>query len=150
MPRKGPLLPRRPRGRYAFVLTPLADAMFQLLIFFMLSSNLAPYSLLTLKSGAGPGAAGADPAGAADLPEIAQPAADAAIWTVTAGEVIAGGQRFGPDALADLASALAAQPDPTVVLILRGGAQVQDLSNVLEALTAAGVQSVQIAEQAGV
>ena len=46
--RRAPL-PERPR-RYRFVLTPLADAMFQLLIFFMLSSSLAPYSLITLKT----------------------------------------------------------------------------------------------------
>ena len=46
--RRAPL-PERPR-RYKFAMTPLADAMFQLLIFFMLSSSLAPYSLITLKT----------------------------------------------------------------------------------------------------
>jgi biopolymer transport protein ExbD len=50
--RKAPL-PELPR-RYKFVLTPLADAMFQLLIFFMLTSSLAPYSLITLKTAAKP------------------------------------------------------------------------------------------------
>ena len=49
--RPGLILPRRNR-RYRFSMTPLADVMFQLLIFFMLSANLAAYSLLPLRSGA--------------------------------------------------------------------------------------------------
>ncbi len=141
-------LPRH-QGRYNFVLTPLADAMFQLLIFFMLSSNLAPYSLLTVRSGT-TGEEGAQSSGAEIPDQIAEPPANAAIWTVDAGEVIAGGQRFTPDMLSALADALAVQADAAVVLIVRDAAQVQDLSNVLEALTAAGVQSVQIAESGGV
>ena len=140
-------LPRH-QGRYNFVLTPLADAMFQLLIFFMLSSNLAPYSLLTLRSGAS-GQEGAQASGDPTPPELAQPPANAAIWTVDAGTVLAGGQRFGPDNLTALAEALAQQPGAAVVLILRDTAQVQDLAGVLEALTAAGVASVQIADSGG-
>ncbi len=53
-------LPKSER-RYTFALTPLADAMFQLLIFFMLSTSLTPYSLLTITRGAGPAAALACP-----------------------------------------------------------------------------------------
>ncbi|MEY1556990.1 ExbD/TolR family protein [Yoonia sp. R2331] len=140
-------LPRH-TGRYNFVLTPLADAMFQLLIFFMLSSNLAPYSLLTLKTGL-TGEEGAQSTGEAIPDEIAEAPANAAIWTVDAGQVTAQGQRFEPDQLSALAAALAANDDAAVVLILRDTAQVQDLSNVLEALTAAGVASVQIAESGG-
>jgi biopolymer transport protein ExbD len=57
----------RPR-KYGFALTPLADAMFQLLIFFMLSSSLSPYSLIALTRGA--------PAGqSAVLPGVADEAA---------------------------------------------------------------------------
>lgn len=140
-------LPRH-TGRYNFVLTPLADAMFQLLIFFMLSSNLAPYSLLTIRSGIS-GEEGAQPSGAEIPDQLNQPPANAAIWTVEAGQVVAGGQRFDPDQLPALAQALALQPDAAVVLILRDTALVQDLSTVLEALTAAGVVSVQIAESGG-
>ena len=40
--------PHRPRGN-RFPMTALADAMFQLLIFFMLASSLTPYSLLPLQ-----------------------------------------------------------------------------------------------------
>ena len=141
-------LPRH-TGRYNIALTPLADAMFQLLIFFMLSSNVAPYSLLTLRSGV-TGEEGAQSDGSPQPDQLAQAPANAAIWTVDAGSVTAQGQRFTADTLGPLAQALAAQPEASVVLILREAAQVQDLSNVLEALTTAGVTSVQIASNGGV
>lgn len=140
------ILPRH-TGRYAFVLTPLADAMFQLLIFFMLSSNLAPYTLLTLRSGTDGTEAGAD--GQEFQEEINAPPPNAAIWTLGEGEIVAQGQRIAPDQLAPLAQALAANADAAVVLIVREEARVQDLSDVLEALTAAGVNQVQIAESGG-
>lgn len=134
-------LPARSGRGYRFVLTPLADAMFQLLIFFMLSSNLAPYSLLTIRSGVAGDAAGGN---GADPAEVAPPA-DSAIWTVAADEIIVGGQRFPRSSLPDLAQAIGADGGASVVLILRDAALVQDLSSVLEALTTAGVTSVQIA-----
>ena len=84
-------LPTRKRT-YRFALTPFADAMFQLLIFFMLSSSLTPYSLLTLQTGTPDAetstAAGNDPAAAAAPPP--QPAGvpqDVALWTIEAGTV---------------------------------------------------------------
>ena len=54
-------LPRRER-RYRFSMTPLADVMFQLLVFFMLSANITPYSLIDIRTG---GLSGGAPAGAA-------------------------------------------------------------------------------------
>lgn len=140
-------LPRH-QGRYNFALTPLADAMFQLLIFFMLSSNLAPYSLLTLRSGT-TGEEGAQPSGAPTPDEIAQPPANAVLWTVDAGQIVANGVRYTPEDLPGIAGAVAAREDASVVIILRQTAAVQDLASVLEALTAAGVTSVQIAESGG-
>lgn len=44
-------LARPPRRKFAFMLTPLVDVMFLLLIFFMLSSQTAPYSLLEILAG---------------------------------------------------------------------------------------------------
>lgn len=140
-------LPRH-QGRYNFALTPLADAMFQLLIFFMLSSNLAPYSLLTLRSGV-TGEEGAQSSNTPAPDEIGQPPANAVLWTVDAGQITANGIRYAPDDLTALAGAVAARDDPSVVIILRETAAVQDLAGVLEALTAAGVVSVQIAESGG-
>lgn len=131
----------RPKRNYNFALTPLADALFQLLIFFMLSSSLTPYSLLTLTPGAGTGS------GTGDAPsEAPQGAADggAASWVIDSGSILAGGQRFSFDALPQLAGALAAAETPNVLLISSSEAQVQDLVTVLEALSAAGIKAVQI------
>ena len=140
---KKPLLPPRSPARYRFVLTPLADAMFQLLIFFMLSSNLAPYSLLTIRSGTTGDPAGAEAGEAVVEDQPPAPLGDVAIWNVDAGNVVVGGQEFGFDLLADLATALNAAGDAAVILVVRNDANVQDLSSVLEALSAADVNNIQ-------
>lgn len=107
--------------------------MFQLLIFFMLASSQVPYSLLRLSAGAGPGT------GLAPQDASAEPTA---LWSVAAGAVIAGGQRFDFDSLPGLAAALVASGAPGVVLLADDSAQVQDLVAVTEALTAAGLPAV--------
>lgn len=134
-------LPPAPR-KYKFVLTPLADAMFQLLIFFMLSSSLAPYALLTIRSGAESDFANS-PGTSADSEAVTF--GDVAIWNVSADGLSIGGQRFDFTALPDLAAAITDR-DTTILLILRDTAVVQDLARVLEALTIAGINNVQIAE----
>lgn len=136
-------LPQEPR-RYKFVLTPLADAMFQLLIFFMLSSSLAPYALMTIRSSTAPETFANT--GPTEQDTTATATGDVAIWSVSAEGLRISGQSFGYDALSDLASAIAGT-DTSVVLIVRESAVVQDLVRVVEALTAAGVSNVQIAGQ---
>src|SRR6476620_6781825 len=77
---------RRPRKKgMRFMLMPLVDVIFLLLTFFMLSSNLAPYSALMLgdyRRESGP------PGTAEARPTEAQPDV---ILTVSAGEVRANG-----------------------------------------------------------
>ncbi|MCE8420530.1 biopolymer transporter ExbD [Rhodovulum sulfidophilum] len=133
---------RRPR----FALTALADTMFQLLIFFMLSSGLTPYALLPLTPAAGnrlaetraPGGEGAETAGAV-LP------AGTRLWQIGPGSLTAGGQRFGFDEIGALARALAARdPVPPVVLLAGPGARVQDLTTALDRLRAAGLTEVRL------
>ncbi len=140
-------LPERKRN-YRFALTPLADAMFQLLIFFMLSSGLTPYSLLTLQSAPGGEETQTDPGAdpQANAPEpVPNTQQNVALWTIDAETVIVGGQRFGFDALDDLAGALGTAGSPSdVLLIIRPTAQVQDITTVLSRLTAANVASVQV------
>jgi len=133
-------LPQAPR-KYKFVLTPLADAMFQLLIFFMLSSSLAPYALMTIRSGSS-GDFANTPGEANDT--TATTFADVAIWNITEDGITVSGQAFGFDALPSLTAAMANQ-DTTILLILRETAVVQDLARVVEALTSAGITVVQIA-----
>ena len=139
------ILEPRSQAKYRFVLTPLADAMFQLLIFFMLSSNLAPYSLLTIRSGTTGEEGGGDALGEQPAEEIPTPPGDVAIWNVDAGSVTVGGQAIGFDRLSDLAAAMNANGDAAIILVVRAEANVQDLSSVLEALAAAEISNIQIA-----
>lgn len=144
--RQGLRLPRRNR-RYRFSMTPLADVMFQLLIFFMLSSNIAPYSMLDLRTGslAGDAPAEADPETQAD-PGRTTDIKTTAVWTLDAsGTILAGGQRFAPERLPDLTAALVGQGTLDVLVILRRDVPVQRLVSVLQALAARGITSVQIA-----
>ncbi|MEO0402596.1 MAG: biopolymer transporter ExbD [Pseudomonadota bacterium] len=150
--KKAPL-PERPR-RYRFVLTPLADAMFQLLIFFMLSTSLTPYSLITLKTASGPApdAEAAENAGpGTDETQPAPPAGadnDITLWTITNGSVRTAGQDYDIDQLGELADAIGSQDFPgSVVLIVSDTARVQDVAQALEALEGANVAGVQITRE---
>lgn len=139
-------LPERPRN-YRFALTPLADAMFQLLIFFMLSTGLTPYSMLPIQSAAAPAEPGA--VGETPLPSSAPPAesalANTRIWTIEAEAIVVGGQRFDFASLADLAATLGTRDAlANVVVIVHPSARVQDLTAVLAELQGANVASVQI------
>ena len=138
-------LPERGRS-YRIALTPLADAMFQLLIFFMLASSLTPYSLLTLRTADAAPATEAAPGSEPDTAQAAPPqTGETALWTIEAGEILVGGQSFGYEALPALAGALGTASAPaSVILIVRSGAQVQDVTTVMEALQAAEITSVQV------
>ena len=144
-------LPRSSR-HYRFSMIPMADVMFQLLIFFMLSANMAPYSLLTVRSGAtlAPDVAapvGSEPAGNRDI-HRSDPLATA-VWSVRADSIVANGQRFPLDRIPDLARALQQQGTPELLLIAQSGATVQNLVTILETLTGLGITSVRLADGAG-
>ncbi len=144
--RPGLVLPRRNR-RYRFSMTPLADVMFQLLIFFMLSANIAPYSMLDVRTGALSGGGGTTP----DPDNETQPGRttdirSTAVWTLDeTGTILASGQRFEPARLAALADALTAQGTRDVLVVLKRDVAVQQLVTVLQTLAARGITSVQIA-----
>ena len=144
--RPGLVLPRRNR-RYRFSMTPLADVMFQLLIFFMLSANIAPYSMLDVRTGALSGGGGStlnpdsetQPGRTTDIRSTA-------VWTLDeTGTILASGQRFEPARLAALADALTAQGTRDVLVVLKRDVAVQQLVTVLQTLAARGITSVQIA-----
>ncbi len=141
--RDTPLLPPREGGRLRVPLTPLADAMFQLLIFFMLAANLTPYSALLLQGG--PPVA-STPGGASGGSGPAAPAGTA-LWTVENGRLRITGQSFEFDDIPDLAAGLA--DGIRVVLILRDAARVSDVAAVLERLEGSGISAVSIAAGAG-
>lgn len=150
-------LPERPRT-YRFALTPLADAMFQLLIFFMLSSSLTPYSLVTLRGA--PENSKADQDAETAPPQVedesattpATPGTDdgpqVTIWTLGDGIVIVKGQIYEADRLPALAEAIGTQDAPGRIIIMVGDqARVQDIAGAIEALDAAKVAAVQIARE---
>ena len=140
---KGLGLPRR-QVRYRFSMTPLADVLFQLLIFFMLSSNIVPYSMLNLRSGAlEGGASGTQQEEGSEI--TATDARATAVWTLHTDGLVAGGQRFDLDSLPSLAAALSAQGTQNVLIIVREGIKVQLITTVLETLATQGIASVQIA-----
>lgn len=136
-------LPQSNRARrYGFSFTPLADAMFQLLVFFMLTSSLAPYSLMTLT----PGSSG-NIAAAGDAPETSEQNTDEetlAVWTVDRGALRAGGQEVKLADIHSLVDPLMETGLDRVVLLTGRSATVQDMAAVLEALTLARVPTVQV------
>ena len=139
-------LPQRvPRRRFA--LTPLADAMFQLLIFFMLASSLTPFSLITLRSGPAGVEDTTATASEGEAPETPPEVIDGetVLWTVVQDAVIVGAQEFPFDSLPQLAAALGPSPEAAkVIVILRPATRVQDVTSVLEALELAEIGSVKI------
>lgn len=97
-------------------MTALADVLFQLLIFFMLSANLAAYSLLPLRGGALRGESGGETAG---TDTAVTEASTTAIWTLNPDGIVASGQHFGLDRMQALADALALRKTQHVLIILR-------------------------------
>lgn len=137
----------RPR-RYGFALTPLADAMFQLLVFFMLSSSLAPYSLIPLTGG--PAGASALAGAAAATPAPApQPGQEAAVWHLGRGSLRSGGETVPLTTLPALVATLRGAGVTEVVLFSSRAATVQDVATVLESLAAGGIATVRMVAGAG-
>ena len=128
-------------------MTPLADVMFQLLIFFMLSANIAPYSMLDVRTGALSGGGGSTPDPDSETePGRTTDLRSTAVWTLDeTGTILASGQRFDAARLPALADALLAQGTHDVLVVLRRDVAVQQLVTVLQTLAARGITSVQIA-----
>ncbi|MFV0294356.1 MAG: ExbD/TolR family protein [Paracoccus sp. (in: a-proteobacteria)] len=143
----GLILPRRQR-RYRFSMTPLADVMFQLLVFFMLSANITPYSMLDIRTGA---ISGTTTANEPDTGTNVKSGRNTdirttAVWTLDAsGEILASGQHFDAERLPVLADALKTQGTSNVLVVLRQDVPVQRLVTVLQTLAARGITSVQVA-----
>ncbi|PKQ10918.1 MAG: hypothetical protein CVT70_16970 [Alphaproteobacteria bacterium HGW-Alphaproteobacteria-1] len=138
----GPLARARPPRR-GFALTPLADIMFQLLIFFMLSSSLAPYALLPLTPPARAAGTQADapprPVPAAEPQPLAQ-----AIWHLERDAVRAGDLRLPFEALPDALAALRAEGIADIVVFISRQARAQDLADLLVPVRRAGALRLQL------
>lgn len=121
--------------------------MFQLLIFFMLSTSLAPYALLPLPAG--------QPANG-DIGEeggIRQedgtrgnvgPAPVQVIWHLQRGHLREGARPIAFDALTGRLTALRGEGIEELVLFITPAAESRDLAEVLEALQRDGPARVQL------
>ena len=120
-----------PRRRISFMLTPLVDVMFLLLIFFMLSSQTAPYSLLTILAGGNQSEAAPSPA-APRAPVSAPQGPGEAVVSISRGYVRFNGERVNME---DLPAAIARYKSlgfSSAVVSSSQAATVQDVVSVLE------------------
>lgn len=124
------LRPEPRRRTPGFVLTPLADVMFQLLVFFMLASSFAPYSILTLQAG------GSDDAGAISAP------AGGPVYHLSRGHMRAGSETMPLEAFAAWLGTTA-QPGSATVMTAPS-ATAQDIATALEILTLAKISSISL------
>jgi biopolymer transport protein ExbD len=140
------LMDPRPPRKQAFALTPLADVMFQLLIFFMLSSSLSPYALLPLVP---PSQDGAPQPQAGPAPALADGQVRTAIWQVGRGEIRASGEMVGPDALGELLRRLLNDGTQEILLFTTADATTQDVATALEAIRVSGLARVRLIGRTG-
>ncbi|MFT6223507.1 MAG: biopolymer transport protein ExbD [Paracoccaceae bacterium] len=124
-------------------MTPLADIMFQLLIFFMLSSSLAPYALIPLAAPTAP--ASQDTA----TPQQQGGTPDIVIWHVAAGEVRARGESLPLASLPEVIKALKLDGLDEILLFTTASATTQDLATVIEAVRVGEVARVRLIGRPG-
>jgi biopolymer transport protein ExbD len=134
--------PRPPR-KPAFAMTPLADIMFQLLIFFMLSSSLAPFALIPLAAPTAP--ASQDTA----TPQQQGGTSDIVIWHVAAGEVRARGESLPLASLPEVIKALKLDGLDEILLFTTASATTQDLATVIGAVRVGEVARVRLIGRPG-
>lgn len=121
-----------------FPLTPLIDVMFLLLIFFMLSSQISPYSLMQVdRIARSDGAGGAGRA----RPDL--------VVRLSRGFVSIGGEAIAADHAAAAFSRLVSQGVSGFLVVLSGSATVQDIVTTLEALQAASAPKVTLVNRGG-
>jgi biopolymer transport protein ExbD len=138
----GQALKHRQAGkiRPTFVLTPLIDVMFLLLLFFMLSSQIAPYSLLPVGNVAGL---------ADEKSSTGAAAAFVVAIRVSQGFVTMGGRRIAADEVTSQAGRLVSQGIRSFLVISTGQATVQDIVATLEALKVAEADNVALVNASG-
>lgn len=135
----------RPRKRQAFALTPLADVMFQLLIFFMLSTSLAPYALIPLAAPTAP----ADAAPSQVRPAQSGGSDARVIWHIAKGEIRAGDTTLSLEALPQVIEALKQDGLQEILLFTTPTATTQDIATVIEAVRLGEVARVRLIGRPG-
>ncbi len=134
--RSTPILPRRERRqRPTFVLTSLIDVIVLLVIFFMVSSQVVPFSLLPLGPLAAEGGS-QDQGSASAAPPVAV--------RILAGRVTIGKAGVAMADVTDAFTQLKSRGVTAILLIPSAAATVQDVVTVLEASKAAALENVTV------
>ena len=130
-----------PRRRRAFfMLTPLVDIMFLLLIFFMLTSETSLYTLMRMSARA---------VAAAPAAATASPTAELVV-AIGHRQVRLNGVAMPLDQVADVLAQFRAQGVDRAALVAAQAAQVQDIVSVLELLEATAFGEVRLIGGGGV
>jgi biopolymer transport protein ExbD len=138
-----------PRRRISFMLTPLVDVMFLLLIFFMLSSQTAPYSLLEILAGGTPAQPGEQQAAPAPQPAATPQGKGDAVVTISRGYVRFNGERVE---MSDLMAAIQRYKGlgySSAVVFSSPAATVQDVVTVLETFQGSDFGDMRLVIQPG-
>ena len=135
--RSTPILPRRERRqRPTFVLTSLIDVIVLLVIFFMVSSQIVPFSLLPLGPLAAEGGGQDQGSASATAPPVAV--------RILAGRVTIGKTGVAMADVTDAFTQLKSRGVTAILLIPSAAATVQDVVTVLEASKAAALENVTV------
>jgi biopolymer transport protein ExbD len=134
------LLPARKRRR-GISLTPLVDVIFLLLIFFMLTSQIAPFSLISFAK-----TTIDNEAEQVNLPDTAKLSQQAlgALITVLSGGISVNGQRTAHSNIDNAMTNLRQAGVTNAIIAPRSAASVQDLITVLEAVKKANFATIRI------
>lgn len=135
--------PAARRRRSRFPLTPLVDVIFLLLIFFMLSSRLAPYSLVPLDTG------GRAPTQSEEtIPAAGEAAADLLV-ILSRGAAQIGSERVRLEEARPLFAEAHERGARSVIVLTRASATVQDVVSALDWLRRAGFSSIAVQSPRG-
>ncbi|MBI1262371.1 MAG: hypothetical protein GC184_11660 [Rhizobiales bacterium] len=119
------------RKRNLFSLTPLIDVVFQLLIFFMLTTSFLQSQTLTVVTPA---------ESKTQLPEDSRVVE---IWLMGNGSMKVAGKPTSPETLSDdLKQAVGTRKDITVTILAENGSKTQALIQAIEAARGSGAASV--------
>ncbi len=137
-----PDIPPVTRHRHGISLTPLVDVIFLLLIFFMLTSQIAPFSLISFST---------TKAGTSEAKPLALPPKDTSeavsfgvLITVLNGGIAINGQHSSHGEIDTVMKGLREKDVSTAIISPRSSATVQDLITVLEAVKKASFKSITI------
>nr|WP_321455748.1 biopolymer transporter ExbD [uncultured Cohaesibacter sp.] len=134
------------RKRPKFALTSLVDVIFLLLIFFMLATNTAPYSLLDLSTRPNSTQSEEKHQTAAKL--ASHPNTSSALLRLTGGRILLDRQSYSIDSIDEVIEALKSGKQNEIQIILGQKTPMQNVTSLLEGLKLAHMKNVTLLRRA--